>query len=233
MAEDVSDKTMQITQTGFQAPTATQLTQWRTEFAKFHCVVLPQLLAPTLQQSLWQQIKAAAFEPVTYHYTDGVNTFSQHLRLNQINLAAHQFHLLLNHPKLFKAVQQITACAAIGGFSGHIFRINPGDNHYLNWHEDTHTHNYLVGLSVNLGQEPYTGGVFQIRERCTKRVTSEIAHTRPGDAHLFNIAPWLQHRLTPLTGTVARIAAAGWFCVESDFMSALKRLTTNARNHQQ
>jgi hypothetical protein len=128
-------------------------------------------------------------------------------------MALQIFLLLFNNSRLFEAVQRITGCPPIAGFGGRIYRIDPGTDQFLDWHEDT-AGNYLVGLSVNLGPEPYGGGVFQIRERRSKRITCEVAHQRPGDAHLFSIAPKLEHRVTPLTGSVSRVAGSGWFCLD-------------------
>ena len=213
---------IQITQTRLRPASEAQLDRWRTEFAEKHCIVLPQLIEPALWRRLWHQIENSTFERKAYARTREGEEFAIEVTIHQRSMATHMLQMLFNHSKLFEMIRQITDCPPIGGFNGRIYRMLPGTDHHLDWHTDTHTRNYLVGISINLGPEPYSGGLFQIRDRYSKRITGEVMHHAPGDAHLFSIAPRLQHRLTPLTGSVPRTAGAGWFSVESRYLTALK-----------
>jgi hypothetical protein len=204
---------IQISQNGLRLPDETQLARWRDEFSERHCLILPQLIEPALAQRLWQQVERDPFERTIYQHPEGDRDYGIDMLIGPTAMALQMFLLLFNQSRLFEVVRQITGCPPIAGFGGRIYRIEPGTDQFLDWHEDT-TGNYLVGLSVNLGPEPYGGGVFQIRERRSKRITREVAHQTPGDAHLFSIAPELQHRVTPLTGSCSRTAGSGWFCLD-------------------
>ena len=68
----------------------------------------------------------------------------------------------------------------------------------------------VLGLSVHLGRDAYEGGVFQLRTKQDRRLLWEIANTDRGDMIAFTIAPALEHRVTPVTGAVARTVFAGW-----------------------
>ena len=120
---------------------------------------------------------------------------------------------LFNRPELFRIIEQITNCPKIGKFDGRIYMMRPDSKHYQSWHDDLDGNN-LIGLSLNLSGEHYSGGSFQIREQKTERILNEIFNTIAGDAHIFNIAPELQHRVAPVTGKIAKVAFAGWFQIE-------------------
>jgi hypothetical protein len=84
------------------------------------------------------------------------------------------------------------------------------------WHADLHA-GHQVGMSVNLGAEPFDGGVFEIRRAGTTAPLDAIANVGAGDAILFSIADDLEHRVTPMRGAVAKTAFAGWFGATLDY----------------
>jgi hypothetical protein len=124
-------------------------------------------------------------------------------------MVAQAFTLLFNSTALFRLIEELTGCPAIGNFQGRIYMMRPDAGHYDTWHTDNDG-NRLVGLSCNLSAG-YSGGVFQIRERQTERIVGEVTNTVRGDTHIFRIGPELQHRVTPVTGSVTKAAFAGWF----------------------
>ena len=67
-------------------------------------------------------------------------------------------------------------------------------------------------MSINLSPKGYDGGVFELRERATKRFFAQLANDGIGNARLFRIAPELEHQVSAVTGSRPRIAFAGWFC---------------------
>jgi predicted 2-oxoglutarate/Fe(II)-dependent dioxygenase YbiX len=66
-------------------------------------------------------------------------------------------------------------------------------------------------MSVNLTPEVYFGGTLQLRDPHSHRMLQEVANTGPRDAILFRIGSDLQHRVTPVNGTLPKSAYAGWF----------------------
>ena len=93
---------------------------------------------------------------------------------------------------------------------GRVYRMIPGSGHYDSWHSDMIGHR-MIGMSINLSPEPYSGGVFQLRERDSEQILYEVANTGLGDAILFRLADHLQHRITDVDGTIPKTAFAGWF----------------------
>ncbi len=132
------------------------------------------------------------------------------------------FLLTLNDPALFSAIEAVTQCGPIGCFTGRVYRRHNSDGraHHYPWHNDV-SDDRLVGLSINLGREPYEGGVLQIRDAATLQPISEMANTVAGDAMLFRISDAIEHQVTPVTGDTFRMVLAGWFCRTPRFADSL------------
>ena len=81
----------------------------------------------------------------------------------------------------------------------------------------------MVAMTVNLSTDGYAGGFLEMRERSSKKIFAELANTGPGDAILFELAPELQHRVTPVEGSYPKTALAGWFKESPEFLSALEK----------
>lgn len=77
------------------------------------------------------------------------------------------------------------------------------------WHDDV-SHNRRVGISVNRSPRPYRGGTFQLRDCQSERMLAEVANTGLGDALVFAISSELEHRVSPILGSEAKSAFAGW-----------------------
>lgn len=217
---------IQITQRGVVITDAESISQLKNSFAEQHCVVLPRLFEKSLLERIIKQIEAATFY-ANVHTDYEQQEFATDMTIRENELALHQIHLLLNNPKLFEMIQQITDCPQkIESFGGRIYRNQPGANHQLEWHDDTEMSERLIGISVNLSAESYEGGVFQLRERHSEKVMFEKACGNTGDAHIFRISPSLQHRVTKVEGYIARTAAAGWFNSHPDIETTIKSLFT-------
>jgi hypothetical protein len=135
----------------------------------------------------------------------------------------HVLHFAANTPEFLVLVQEITECSPIGSFHGRVYRMLPEAGHYDTWHDDV-SDQRLVGMSINLGLNPYRGGVFQLRERTSSTILCEMPNIVQGDAILFRISPHLQHRVTPIEGTEPKTAFAGWFrSGERNFYSTVCR----------
>lgn len=215
---------LQITQTGVAVTDTARLSALREAFAQQHCAVLPQLLDACLLERIRQQLATTEFRPTSHVDIAGEEVFAKDLTATTTSVVVHLLYMLLNSPPLFQAMQQITGCPPIGSFAGRVYRTLPNSNHHLSWHDDNTTGNHLIGISINLSPEAYSGGVFQLRQTHAPHLLSAIAPTAFGDAHIFRIAPDLQHRVTRVDGCVARTMGTGWFDSQPDRATLLKSL---------
>ena len=186
-------------------PDEAEIAEWSRAFATSHCVRVPRFFDERLLAWLRAQLATAPFHPRTH---EGIEPPPVDLGLADDRLLAI-VATLLNDRRVFDVVRAISGCAAIGCFEPVVYRMEPRPEHFDTWHGDTDG-NRMVTLSVNLG-DPYDGGVLQIREKPSNRLVHEVANTGPGDAILFALGDHLEHRVGRVTGTVTKMALAGWF----------------------
>jgi hypothetical protein len=205
---------IQITKNGLQISETTGIDELKREFAETNCLFLPNFLENSILASLQKRIDSTIFVPKS---EGGEAKFGEILFVPQHEPVLFIFHLLLNKPQLFQIIRQITDCAPVENFSGRMHRSKAGGQHFIEWHGDN-SDNRLIGLTVNLGSETYTGGNFQLREKQSEKLTREIGRISAGDAFVFRIAPHLEHRLTALDGG-SRTVGVGWFRSHPDWAS--------------
>lgn len=186
----------------------------RARFERHHWIRLPRLLDDSLLRQVQRGVEAAAF--VEIRHTD-VEPPSVDVRMEP-NATAGMLALLCNDPALLGGVEALTGCA-VSRFSGFVYRLAPGVGEH-HWHNDL-VHGRRVAMSINLGPEPYEGGLLQLRDRESGAVIGEAANTGAGDAVLFRIDARLQHRVLPVTAGV-KTAFAGWFGTGEPLLASLR-----------
>jgi hypothetical protein len=185
------------------------------EFQDHRCVTVPQLLSPALVSWLHQQLASAAFVARSHAGMESTELCLEDCTC--LGLLA----FLVNDPLMLRFVEQVSGQPALTRFMGRVYSRVPGV-HGDAWHDDIRP-DRLVGMSINLSAGVYGGGVFEIRETATQRPLGAIANTGFGDAILFAIDEALQHRVSPLSGTIAKTAYAGWFGAAHDYNADLRR----------
>lgn len=201
--------------------TEEEVDRLRDEFQARNFVRLRGLLEPDLLRYYVEQVEAARFE-ARVHEGIGRELWLRDPRV------ARGLEFLMNDPLLLGLVERITGCGPVRSFGGRVYRFPPDDAGYSDsWHDDL-AHHRLVAVSLNLSTEPYLGGRLEIRNRHTGTILAQVDNPGLGDAVMFRLAEELQHRVTPLRGSVARTAFAGWFASEPDYWALL----TQARGRQ-
>lgn len=190
------------------------LASLRRQFDRDHCIRLRKLLAPELLPLIQPLIDRAEFRPKQYEQVGSELYMAA-------NPARDLLHFLANDPALFRFVQQVSGCGRIGSFLGRVYRMLPGPSHSFVWHDDMVEHRMLA-MSINLSTAAFAGGVLEIRDVKSKRILHRAGQLGWGDALLFRIAAHLEHRVTPLEGTIPKTAFAGWFQSQPDFYACLR-----------
>lgn len=182
-------------------------------FGQRHAMVFPQLIEPELLVQIQDAVERASFEPRHHH------DIGEELCMAYESLALQMLLLLANRPQMLDLIQRITASPQLGQFSGRVYRFPPRPEFFEPWHDDA-TRGRQIGMSVNLGKEPYEGGEFELRAGET--TIFHVANTVPGNALLFRVRPGLQHRVTAMSGAVPKTALAGWFIEKANSQSHLE-----------
>src|SRR5258706_86666 len=175
-------------------------------FARDHAVRLFGFLDSDLLGYLQRQIELDGFQERVH---DALPGRPVDLALNP-GRASGVLALIVNDSPFLELVRLLTARQDIQSFSGTVHRRIPGAGHKDAWHNDLGG-GRLAALTVNLGSEPFEGGLLQIRGARDGAVVYEVRNDGPGDAVLFQLTDSLQHRVTDPEGRVARTVCAGWF----------------------
>jgi len=185
-----------------------QLAALRNAFIAQHRLMLPSFLDNPLLDLIQKKLRDTEFCVVDRE--TGVE-------LRPIDCTAYlATELLLNSPKLFRAIEQITGCARIACFSGRIYRRPASSSYFNRWHTDIAGEGRMVALSVNLNAEAYEGGALQIRSAKTHEILCEVYNRRCGDAIIFPVDEKFEHRVCEVESGAAKTALAGWFTSKPD-----------------
>lgn len=177
---------------------------YRQTFRQRHCVLLPQLLDPSV---LTYALPRLANERNRLYVYEDHNT--QELRFGNEHPVNNLLYLLLQQRPFLQAVDDICGCDGnLRQVSGRYFELHPSAGHFQHWHQDCALER-ILGIVINLSPRPYAGGQFQLRHTITRQMVATAAG-QLGDCHLFRIHRRLEHRTTPLEGTVPRCVYAGW-----------------------
>jgi 2OG-Fe(II) oxygenase superfamily len=200
---------MQIDRFGFNLNQST-LTRAQEDFSRTECAFIPGLIEPALARRFAHDLDNEVWTPLAHQLADETE-FGSDLSVSQKSPTLHAFHLLLNSPPLFKAIQMISRCRPISCFAGRIYRNLPSPEHHLDWHDDLQTPVRLVGLSISLTIGTAGGGRFRVRRKSTREILAEVSPSDAGNAHIFRIDRSLEHCVTATEGQLPRTAFAGWF----------------------
>ena len=197
------------------------LTRARQEFAKSKCIVMADVLEPSVLNQVLGALASTAFRTRT-HRGIGVETAAAE------GPAIPLLDVLANRKTLFAIIEYIAGCSNIGMFEGRIYRLVPGTGHYDSWHDDL-GFGREVAMSLNLSEHEFKGGELEIRDEHSRKVLCRTHNVRLGDALLFRVADDLQHRVAPMTGTAPKTAYAGWFRSGVTYGAAIRERSAMSR----
>jgi hypothetical protein len=207
---------LQLTRSSFVCTeTYDSLSSMRRTFDEQHALRLPRFLDSDLLAYVHQSIRAANF------YERDHEDIAREACMHDNPMLA-MMCLIMNDGRLFEVIRCITGCAPIGYFNGRIYAFAADANHFDQWHSDT-IDDRRIGISINLTEGQFEGGVFELRHADAEATHWSIANTGSADAILFRIGDDLLHRVTPVIGPVPRVAYAGWFQGRGDLLSLLKK----------
>jgi len=180
----------------------------RSAFAEQHWLLLPNFLDDPLLDLIKQKLGQTEYRVVDRE--TGVE-------LRPIDCTAYlATELLLNNPKLFRAIEAITGCDKIACFSGRIYRRPASSTYFNRWHTDISDEGRMIALSINLNAQAYEGGALQIRSAENHEVLCEVYNRQSGDALIFPVDERFEHRVCEVESGVAKTALAGWFRSKAD-----------------
>lgn len=96
--------------------------------------------------------------------------------------------------------------------SGRIVRTHARAGDELDWHDDLNGPvPRRLGITIGLGEAPYTGGLFEMCSHPDGQTLIEFKHDSPGTALVFKVSTRCEHRAHPLLSGGPRRLFTGWF----------------------
>jgi hypothetical protein len=216
---------VQITGTGRIIVDQEHISHLRQQFKDYHLVRLPSFIEDAVLSRILKHLETAELSKDLYFSDKTRSRVGNELAVDRSNPASNILYMLLNNSSLFGVLEQITGVTPIRNFMGRIYHCQPNADHHIYWHDDN-VNNRMIGISVNLSKEPFTGGVLQLRDKITQKQLAEVANTGLGDAVIFRICNYIEHRTTLLEGTTTRTSGAGWFHSQPDFQTLMRYCKT-------
>jgi hypothetical protein len=194
----------QLSRTGVTIGAGTQdVGALQEDWRRHHYVVLPAFLDAPLLEFVRAHVDAGLFV-AREHPSSGRESCMEE------NAAVWLLDFLMNAPELLRFVESITGVNGLGWFDGRIYRLTPGTNEEHQWHDDF-THGRKLGVSVNIGDKPFEGGLLGLRDYESHAILASVANTGRGDCVIFRLGNDIEHQVLPVTGDTPRVAYAGWF----------------------
>jgi hypothetical protein len=194
---------IRLTRNGLEQPA--DLTELRSQLTAQGAIRLPGLLSPDLISAVTGRIEGGIWRENIHA---GIN---RELLLDD-DVTLELLHFLFNRHEFLETISQLVGEEPLGCFRGRVFRMMPGAEFEVDWHDDlTEDNRRAVGLSMNLGTMAYGGGEFEMRAADSGKQLFRSANVGCTDATLFRISEDLQHRVAPIRGDVPRTTFAGWF----------------------
>ncbi len=200
--------------------TSSQLRSAREHFEQHNYLRLPGFIEPGLLRMIQRYLRNARFEEREYKV-------GRDLTLANSPVAS-VLYALMNDPKLFHLIRQVTGCGPIGCFNSRLYQMVARKGLAFTWHDDM-AKDRKVAISINLSDARYHGGTLQIRER-PRGVCEAVPNLGFGDAIIFRVAEHLEHRVTPIVGKLPKTAISGWFCSRPKYASLHKDLIARSES---
>jgi len=173
-------------------------------FARCRALVCANALDPAFLATLQKVSRRAQFAP---DVVEGVG----HREIETPNLAGRALTLALKRTNLLRWIEETTRCGPLGGIDGRVAQPRPIVGHRLRWHDDLNVPGRRLAITINLSEQAYEGGMFELRSAATKEALLQYRHAAPGSVLIFSVAPGLDHRVLPLTSGGPRRVYVGWF----------------------
>jgi hypothetical protein len=179
-----------------------ELDALQRHWQQHHFIVLPRFFDTSLLQMVRTHLRGAEF--FDNQHPSGSEATMKKDRVNW------QLDFLMNTAALMRQVEAITGIGPLRHFQGRVYQLTPHTEQGHDWHSD-YAHHRRLGVSVNLSERVFAGGVLQLRDDRTKAMLGEISNTGDGDCVIFRLGDDIEHRVLAVIGDVPRQAYAGWF----------------------
>jgi hypothetical protein len=112
---------------------------------------------------------------------------------------------------MLRWIEEVTGCGPLGSVTGQLAETRPGATDFLPWHQDVFDDVRRVAMTVDLSDQPFEGGGFEMRDKQTGELLLRHFYQGDGSALIYAMTDETEHRVLPITAGGPRRVFAGWF----------------------
>lgn len=177
---------------------------WQRRFADIPAIAIADGIEPEFRTRLVERAARASFVR-----DDVLHVGTRSLESPQ--LVGKALSLVLHSPDLLRWLEQATGVGPLDDVAGSLFETRAASDQALDWHDDRNDPARRLAIVINLSDQGYSGGQFQLRRKGESTPLLCHDHLQPGSILIFAVDPGLEHRVTPVDQGGPRRVFSGWF----------------------
>ena len=178
--------------------------RYRDAFRHHRALLCPDLLEPTLLAGLLDRCAHGSYA-IEQLEQFGAREYEAPQRVGSA------LNILLSRAPLLRWVEAATGTEGLVAVEGRVANTRANGTDQLVWHNDMDVGPRRLGITLNLSDQPYEGGDFELRSLPDRTPLAAYRHRDPGTALIFDIGYDLEHRVRPVSSGGPRRVFTGWF----------------------
>lgn len=180
---------------------------FHAEFAERRSILCRNIFEASFLATLRRICNAA-------HYAPEVVGGLGHRMAETPSRAGRAITLALRRADTVRWVERAAGRGPFVGVDGRVIEARADSEDQLVWHNDMNDTRRRLGITINLSEQEYEGGMFEMRETATGRMVTRHHHKEMGAALLFAVSSRYEHRVLPVVSGGPRRIYTGWFLME-------------------
>lgn len=184
--------------------------QYRARFEKQSSLLFDGVFEPELLAKLVARASAA---PYVEDFIERVGT----REIEAPQRVGATVSLLLGRIDLLDWLETATGLTPLRATVGRLAQTRANRRDALDWHDDMVGDHRKLGLVVNMSDQGFTGGAFEMRRKGEALPFHCFKHEQPGSIMVFAVNPEIEHRVTLVTTGGPRRVYAGWVLTQPEY----------------
>lgn len=186
---------------------------WRERFGRLPAIAIPAAFEPGFCTRMVERAARARF--IADADIEQIGT----RLVESPQLIGRAISLLLHSTELLHWLEEVTGMGPLRAVAGRFAEMRASHHDALDWHDDLHDTTRRLAIIVNLSEQLFVGGQFQLRRKGESELLLRHDHPQAGSVLIVAVRPELEHRVTPVSQGGPRRIYAGWFLTQPEHAS--------------